>query len=255
MKLHTLQLFLRNLVEPITQLGAPAESGADIRRACDVLASLGEMNVGQFADLVDQTREYQVTKQHAIPAYLQPVIARYDALAALKARATAPDVNREELGRDLEAAALDSLDLEDLTRLASVFGWEVKLKARKPDGKKAEVIDAIWLNLTGQAKPKPTKAKTSRPRASKPKVTVPIEEYAQKINDLKERANAPDVSRDELEGKLKELNLKQLSKDDLVALARQLSRDVNSKTKKDAAIDAIERMVLEVKEMQLAGTH
>jgi hypothetical protein len=246
MKLHTVQLFLRSLVEPLAQSGASPDSAADLRRSCDLLDSFGEMSVGQFAEVLRQAKEYQVSKQHAFPAYLQPIIARYESLRALQTRAAMPEVNREELVRDLQGVDLDSLDQKELAQLTTALGWEVK-----PRVKKADILDTIWRGLTGESKPK---KKARAPRTTKPKVTVSLDESAQKINDLKERASTPDVSREELERRLKELNLDKLAQTDLLALARRLSCDVKGRTKK-AAIDAIERMVLEIKEMQLAGIH
>jgi hypothetical protein len=241
-KLHTLNLFLRSLIEPLAQTGAPADQAENLRRACDLLSSFGEMNVGQFGDLLQQTKEYQTSKQHAFPGHLQPVIRSFESLRSLKGRASAPDVNRDELVRDLHDVPLDSLEVKDLSQLATEQGWEVKPKA-----KKGEVINLIWRGITGADKPK--KARASAKRTPKPKVTVSLDEYAQKINEMKERANSFEVTREELEKGLDALGLDKLSQKDLVALAKQLSRDVNARTKKSDAIDAIRRIVLDVKEL------
>src|SRR5262249_9012131 len=107
-----------------------------------------------------------------------------------------------------------------------------------------------WVGLTGSGVPK--KAGSSS-RSRQPKPTVPIEEYAQKINELKERANTHGVSREEVEQSLRDLNLAKLGAKDLVAIARQLNCDVNAKTTKAQAIDAIERLVLDVKETLVGG--
>src|SRR5262249_27403476 len=153
-------------------------------------------------------------------------------------------VDREGIVRDLQATPLDSLDLKDLTQLATEQGWEVKPKA-----KKAEVIDLVWRGLTGDARPKKAAASRKTTRTVK---QVSLGEYAQKINEMKERANSFQVTREELEKDLDSLKLNSLTKTQLIALARQLSRDVNASTKKDAAIQAIKRIVLDVKEMLVA---
>jgi hypothetical protein len=157
-----------------------------------------------------------------------------------------PEVDRQEIVSDLQAIPLDSLDVKDLTQLAAGQGWEVKPKA-----KKAEVIDLVWRSLTGDARPK--KPAAPRKRTTKAVSQVSLDDYARKINELKERANSFDVTREELEKALDALNLEGLKQAEVIALAKQLARDVNSKTKKDVAIKAIRNVVLNVKEMLVAG--
>jgi hypothetical protein len=238
MRLHTLQLFLLSLVEPLAQTSSQPEVVDDLRRACDALASLGEMNLAQFNELVRQTREYQTTREVAVPAYLKPVVACYDSARALKQRATAGGSNREDLVRDLQLVPLDRLEKTDLVPIATDLGCDVNDKTTKIDA-----IDAIWRSITGENKPRrrPVPVKRVLP-------PLPVAEYAQKINELKERANSPDVNREEVEQSLKQLNLEQFSREDLVQLARELSCPVVARTTKTEAIEAIGRAVLLVKE-------
>jgi hypothetical protein len=238
MKLHTLQLFLRSLVEPLAQCHTPSEGIEDLRRTCDSLASFGELSLAQFNDLVRQARENQTTRQLLIPPHLQPVLACYESLRALKGRATSDGASREDVVRELEGVPLNGLDKTAIVPLAQDLGCHLDAKASK-----ADAIDAIWRWITGESKPKKAPA-----RASKPKAPFNVQEYAQRVNDLKEQANSPEVSREEIERRLKELGLDKLSVPDLRTLARELACDVTSKATKKEAIEAIERSVLLIKE-------
>jgi hypothetical protein len=242
MRLPTLQLYLRSLLEPLAQSGAAANIVEELRQACDALRTFGDMPLAQFVDEIRQAEEYRRTREIAVPGYLRPQFTAFDRVRALRARAAMPDVNREELVPDLQALPLDKLETKDLVQITTDLGGTVDPKA-----KKADAIDAVWRLVTGEPKPKRAPSRTA-----KPKPPFPVEEFAQKVNDLKERANSPESTREELEQGLKALNLDKLTTSDLVELGRQLSLDVNSKTRKEEAIREIERVVLVVKESALA---
>jgi hypothetical protein len=243
MKVNVLQQYLRNLAETLALSDGQSRVPGDLREACNLLASLGEMEVGQLGELLRQAQEYRATRDLAIPRFLRPTVTAYDGIQSLKTRASSPEVNREDLVRDLEAVLLDTLTRDELVALVKELGWTVKEKASKNDA-----IGAIWQGVTGSPKPK----KRAAPRQKTPSAPFPVEEYAQKITALKERAHAPDSTREELEQSLKQLELNKFNKDNLVDLARQLSCDVNPKTKKADALKAIERVVLVVKELMVS---
>jgi len=209
------------------------------------LTSLGEIEIGQLSGLLRQAQEYRNTKDLAIPQCLRPTVAAYGAVRDLKTRASAPDVNRENLVRDLQAISLDNLDKDALVNLIKEFGWQVKEKANKNDA-----VEAIWVGVTGAPKPK---AKAASPRTKSPRTTNPttfaVEEYAQKITALKERANAADSTVDELEESLKEMKLDKLTQKNLVDLVKQLGCEIADSAKKAVAIKAIDRVVLGSKQL------
>jgi hypothetical protein len=243
MRLNVLERYLRNLAETIALSDGESRAPGDLRQASDLLASLGEIEVEQLAELLRQAQEYRNTKELAIPGFLRPTVTAYDTVRVLRTRAST-EVNREDLVRDLQAVPLHELKKEDLVNLVREFGWPISEKA-----KANEAIDAVWQGITGGPKPKKRAASTRTPKAAPP---FPVEEFAQKVTALKERAHAPDSTPEELEQSLKQLDLEKLTQKNLVDLARQLSCDVNPKTKKADAIKAIERVVLVVKELMVS---
>ena len=164
MKLHVLQQYLHNLAETIAMSGCESRASGDLHEACDLLTSLGEIEIGQLSGLLRQAQEYRNTKDLAIPQCLRPTVATYDAVRDLKTRASAPDVNRENLVRDLQAIPLDNLDKGALVNLVKEFGWQVRERANKNDA-----VKAIWVGVTGRAE------------------ADAVEEYAQKITALRRR--------------------------------------------------------------------
>jgi hypothetical protein len=244
MHIRTLQLFLRSLVEPLGQCHAPVESLQDLRQAADLLGSLGDLTLAQFIESLRQAKHYKDAKDLAIPRYLRPVVSCYENVRSLKTRPDSGAMAHEDLVRELMGVPMDNLDKTDLAEIATELGIPLKQKAAKNDA-----IDAIWQNITKQGKPKQGKPNKATTTAGKAKPGVGIGEYAQKIIALKERANLPEVNRDEIEMALVDLQLDKLTATQLRELANEVSSPVSSKANKQEAIEAIERQVLLVKDM------
>lgn len=95
---------------------------------------------------------------------------------------------------------------------------------------------------------------TAQPTSSQQKNANPVVDgTTQKVNALKERAISPDSTLEEIEKSIAELKLDKMPKEDLLAIARQLSRNVNSKTSAKKLVETIEDVVLETKNMVLGG--
>ncbi|NBO91294.1 MAG: hypothetical protein EBV06_03100 [Planctomycetia bacterium] len=246
MKLSTLKKYLLSLTEPLSDLGSNSQVVDELRRAAKVLDQIGELDLYQFVDLVQQAKEYRVNRELHIPPHLNAVIAAYDKLRGLKTRSTAPEVDQEELNRKMHAIDLNALDKDTLAHLAVDLGFAVKTKPTKND-----VIETIWIGITGAVKP----GKRTTTKATPKTAGTEVKEYAQKINALKERANCFDSTRQEIEQGLRELNLAKLSNSNLITLAREVHCGVSAKAKKDQIIKGIERVVLLVKENLLGAFH
>jgi hypothetical protein len=91
--------------------------------------------------------------------------------------------------------------------------------------------------------------KTRAPREPKAKKTPPpsVQELAQQIKQLEEKAVSVDVTRESLEEDLSKLGLEKLTIPSLRELAKEVGAEANAK-KKDDLIRALRRVVLERKE-------
>lgn len=98
----------------------------------------------------------------------------------------------------------------------------------------------------------PAPARRRSPRQpAQPKVDpAVVMDYTQRIRALEEKAATDESTRDEIQRGIDELQLDTLTKDNLVGIARELSRPVTNKTTREEAIDALRRLVLERKEVR-----
>lgn len=131
---------------------------------------------------------------------------------------------------------------ETCTELQHFADWELSQLGVAVRELQEYKISGVW---PGVAKKRTTTRQPAKPKHD-PDVVM---EFAQKVRALEERAAAQETTREEIREGLANLNLDKLSKDNLVAIAQELSRPATSKTNKKQAIDMIRRLVLERKEV------
>jgi len=249
MKVAVLQQFLRSLVAPVREAGANEKKANDLEQTAQALEPFKDQDFGQLAAFLVQAEEFQRTgllpqlkpgrSQGAAgalnTAQIQHLVEQVRRLEARAAEAGAP---RETLAAELDRLGLDNLNKSEAVALAR----ELVLPTRARDTAQDAVRQIRRLIREGRQALQQTARQQPAVDAAK------IQQLAQQVRQLEERAAGAETSADGLNAELDRLGLEALNKSEALALAKELGESVNARTTQQEAIDLIRRTVLSRKE-------
>lgn len=250
MKVSVLQQFLRSLVTPLREAGANEKKANDLEQTAQALEPFKDQDFGQLAAFLAQAEEFRRSgllphlktgarprgaASTLNPAQIQHLVQQ---IQRLEERAAAPGAPREELAAELDRLGLANLNKSEALALARELSVPTKARTTAQD-----VLQQIRRLLVEgrQALQQPSRQKQAVD-------TARIQQLAQQVRQLEERAAGADSSTEGLSAELDRLGLDALNKAEALALAKEVGEQVNARTSHKEAIDLIRRTVLRRKE-------
>ena len=250
MKVAVLQQFLRSLAAPLHAAGAAAKVTQDLEQTSQALEPFKENDFGEFAAFLVQADEFNRTKllpllktkarPRGAPKALNEAQVQHlvGEVRRLEERAAAPGAARTELAPELDRLGLDNLNKPEAVAVAQALGIPTKARTTAADA----VSQMRRLVLEGRE----AVEKHSRPAPVLD--AAKIQHLTQQVRHLEERAAGADASLEGLNAELDRVGLDQLSKAEVLAVAKELTVRVSSRTPTGEAIRLIRRSVLDRKE-------
>ncbi len=252
MKVSVLQQFLRSLAAPLQSAGA-AKQANDLEQTCQALEPFAEQDFAHLAASLVQAQEFHQTKLLPMlksktraagrgaertlnDAQIQHLAQQVKHLE--QKAASAPQTQRAELAVELDRLGLENLRKTEAITLAKEVGLQTRVRTTASD-----VLQSLRrLILEGrEALQHPT-------QSSKPVDTAKVQHLAQQVRQLEEKAAAADASLDRLNGELDQLGLDALTKEEALALAKEIGVHSTAGTPATVVVVQIRRSVLDRKE-------
>jgi flagellar biosynthesis chaperone FliJ len=251
MKVSVFQQFLRSLAAPLQSAGA-AKPANDIEQTCQALEPFADQDFAQLAASLLQAQEFHQTK-------LLPMLKSKTRAGGRGAERTLNDAQIHHLAqqvKDLEqraasgsetpraelVAELDRLGLENLNKTEAItLAKEVGLQTRVRTTAQDVLQNLRRLIQEGR------EALQSAP-SSKPVDTAKVQHLAQQVRQLEEKAASADASLDHLNAELDQIGLDALTKEEALAVAKEIGVHSTARTPATEIVVQIRRSVLDRKE-------
>ena len=251
MKVSVLQQFLRSLAAPLQSAGA-AKQANDLEQTCQALEPFPDQDFAHLAASLVQAQEFHQTK-------LLPMLktkARASGRGAertlndaqiqhltqqvkhLEQRATSgSETQRAELAAELDRLGLENLNKSEAITLAKEVGLQTRVRTTAQD-----VLQNLRrLILEGREA-------LQQPASSKPVDAAKVQHLAQQVRQLEEKAAAADASLDRLNAELDQIGLDALTKEEALAVAKEIGVHATARTPATEIVVQIRRSVLDRKE-------
>jgi|GEM_PF-2877208 hypothetical protein len=252
MKVSVLQQFLRSLAAPLQSAGA-AKQANDLEQTCQALEPFAEQDFAHLAASLVQAQEFHQTK-------LLPMLKSKSRPSGRGAERTLNDAQLQHLAQQVKhleqrasagsetpraelAAELDRLGLENLNKteaitLAKEVGLQTRVRTTAQD-----VLQLLRrLILEGR------ESLQQPAQSSKPVDPAKVQHLAQQVRQLEEKAASADASLDGLNTELDQIGLDGLTKEEALAVAKELGVHAASRTPATELVVLIRRSVLDRKE-------
>src|SRR5665213_2576621 len=221
MKVSVLQQFLRSLAAPLQSAGA-AKQANDLEQTCQALEPFPDQDFAHLAASLVQAQEFHQTK-------LLPMLKT-------KARAS---------GRGAERT-LNDAQIQHLTQ-------QVKhLEQRATSGSETQRAElAAELDRLGLENLNKSEAITLAKEVglqTRVRTTAKVQHLAQQVRQLEEKAAAADASLDRLNAELDQIGLDALTKEEALAVAKEIGVHATARTPATEIVVQIRRSVLDRKE-------
>ncbi len=237
MKVSVFQQFLRSLAAPLQSAGA-AKPANEIEQTCQALEPFADHDFAELAASLAQAQEFHRTK-------LLPMLKSKSRAGGRGAEKTLNDTQLQHLAQQVQhleqkattgsetqraelAAELDQLGLENLTKTEAIaLAKEVGLQTRVRTTAQDVHQNLRRLILEGrEALQHPT-------HSSKPVDTAKVQHMAQQVRQLEERAASADASLDGLNAELDHIGLDGLTKEEALAVAKEVGVQAASRNASD----------------------
>ena len=252
MKVSVLQQFLRSLAAPLQSAGA-AKPANDLEQTCQALEPFAEQDFAQLAAFLVRAEEFDRTK-------LLPMLKSKSRASGRGAERTLNDAQIHHLAQQVKhleqraaagsetpraelAAELDRLGLENLNKteaitLAKEVGLQTRVRTTAQD-----VLQLLRrLILEGR------ESLQQPAQSSKPVDPAKVQHLAQQVRQLEEKAASADASLDGLNTELDHIGLDGLTKEEALAVAKEIGVHAASRTSATELVVLIRRSVLDRKE-------
>jgi hypothetical protein len=252
MKVSVLQQFLRSLAAPLQSAGA-AKQANDLEQTCQALEPFAEQDFAHLAASLVQAQEFHQTK-------LLPMLKTKSRASGRGAERTLNDAQLQHLAQQVKqlehrataasetqraelAAELDRLGLENLNKTEAIaLAKEVGLQTRVRTTAQDVLQNLRRLILEGR------EALQHPAQSSKPIDTAKVQHVAQQVRQLEEKAASADASLDGLNAELDQIGLDSLTKEEALAVAKELGVHASARTPATELVVQIRRSVLDRKE-------
>jgi flagellar biosynthesis chaperone FliJ len=253
MKVSVLQQFLRSLAAPLQSAGA-AKQANDLEQTCQALEPFAEQDFAHLAASLVQAQEFHQTKLLPLlksksrtggrgvertlnDAQLQHLAQQ---VKHLEQRATSgSETQRGELAAELDRLGLENLNKTEAINLAKEVGLQTRVRTTAQDVHQ----QLRRLILEGrEALKQPAQS------SAKPVDTAKVQHLAQQVRQLEEKAASTDASLDGLNTELDHIGLDSLTKEEALAVAKELGVHAASRTPATELVVQIRRSVLDRKE-------
>ena len=252
MKVSVLQQFLRSLAAPLQSAGA-AKQANDLEQTCQALEPFADQDFAHLAASLVPTQEFHQTK-------LLPMLKSKSRASGRGAERTLNDAQLQHLAQQVKhleqraaagseapraelAAELDRLGLENLNKSEAIsLAKEVGLQTRVRTTAQDVLQNLRRLILEGR------EALQHPAQSSKPVDAAKVQHLAQQVRQLEEKAASADASLDGLNTELDHIGLDSLTKEEALAVAKEIGLHAVSRTPATELVVQIRRSVLDRKE-------
>ena len=252
MKVSVFQQFLRSLAGPLQSAGA-AKQANDIEQTCQALEPFADQDFAHLAASLVQAQEFHQTKLLPLlksksrtggrgadrtlnDAQIQHLTQQ---VKHLEQRATAaPESQRAELAAELDRLGLENLNKTEAITLAKEVGLQTRVRTTAQD------VHQQLRRLILQGR----EALQQPAASSKPVDAAKVQHLAQQVRQLEEKAASTDASLDGLNHELDHIGLDSLTKEEALAVAKELGVHAAARTPTTELVVQIRRSVLDRKE-------
>lgn len=251
MKVSVLQQYLRSLAAPLQSAGA-VKPASDLEQTCQALEPFADQDFTQLAASLARADEFHRTKllpmlksksraggrgadRSLNEAQIQHLAQQ---VKSLEQRAAGSESQRTELAAELDQLGLENLNKQEAITLAKEVGLQTRVRMTAQD------VHQLLRRLVVEGR----ESLQQPGQSAKPVDQAKVQQVAQQVRQLEEKAASADASQDGLNTELDQTGLNGLTKEEALAVAKEIGVHAGSRSSALEVIGQIRRSVLDRKE-------